>query len=368
MTESQADAAAIELVGIHKSFGTAEAVRGIDLAVRQGEFFSLLGPSGCGKTTTLRMMAGFEQPTSGSIRMHGRDVTALGASARPTNLVFQKYELFPHMTVFDNVAFGLRVKKVPKHETATRVAEMLDVTGVGDLAERRAEQLSGGQQQRVALARALVNKPQVLLLDEPLSALDAKLRHRMQVELKDIQARLGTTFLYVTHDQEEALMMSDRIGIMNAGRLEQVGTPDEVYERPATPFVADFVGATNTFSLVGSATQGGAVVYQSAGARIVLPPGTPAGEPVQAILRPERARIAAVGEQCLESSVRGTLTRVIYAGASSRLVVETELGPVIVSEAGVDRSGLPAEGSAVEVGWRADALRVVDRVGPGVGA
>jgi len=352
--------AALELVGLSKNYGAAEAVRGIDLEVRSGEFFSLLGPSGCGKTTTLRMMAGFEVPTTGSIRMHGRDVTSMPASARPTNLVFQKYELFPHMTVFDNVAFGLRVKRVPKSDIARRVGEMLEVTGVAELERRKAEQLSGGQQQRVALARALVNQPEVLLLDEPLSALDAKLRTRMQIELKEIQTRLGTTFVYVTHDQGEALMMSDRIGIMNAGLLEQVATPHEIYERPATPFVADFIGAMNSLKLVAGAVEDGVLVDRRASGRVVVPAGVQPGQEVSAILRPERASLSGVTDGTHDSFLDGTVLHVVYGGATSNVMVSTELGDITVSMVSADQSRVVVAGEQVRVGWAADALRTVE--------
>src|SRR4029453_7922993 len=225
---------AIALEGVSKHYGKAAAVRDVSLAIGEGEFFSLLGPSGCGKTTTLRMIAGFEVPDEGRIELQGRDVTSMLASRRPVNMVFQQYALFPHMSIYDNVAFGLKVKKVPRGEHAERVHEILRVVELEGFERRRPRQLSGGQQQRVALARALVNQPAALLLDEPLGALDVKLRKQMQLELKPIQAELGTTFVYVTHDQEEALAMSDRIAVMNGGQVEQIGGPREIYERPAT--------------------------------------------------------------------------------------------------------------------------------------
>jgi spermidine/putrescine transport system ATP-binding protein len=236
---------AVELVGVSKLFGDVVAVDGIDLVVEDGEFFSLLGPSGCGKTTTLRMIAGFEYPTSGSLRIHGEEMGLRPPNERPVNTVFQSYALFPHMTVAENVAFGLEMRKVPKNEIAGKVKRVLDQVQLGQRADAKPSQLSGGMQQRVALARALVNEPEVLLLDEPLGALDLKLRQAMQVELKELQARVGITFIYVTHDQEEALTMSDRIGVMSEGSLLQVGPSEEIYERPTSRFVADFIGEIN---------------------------------------------------------------------------------------------------------------------------
>jgi spermidine/putrescine transport system ATP-binding protein len=235
----------VELHNVSKLFGEITAVDDVDLQISDGEFFSLLGPSGCGKTTTLRMIAGFEQPTVGEIYLHGRPVAGIPAHKRPVNTVFQNYALFPHMTIWQNVAFGLEMKKVPKDEINRRVGEALELVQLGGMGERKPKQLSGGQQQRVALARALVNHPEVLLLDEPLGALDLKLRKEMQFELKQIQERLGITFIYVTHDQEEALTMSDRIAVMDAGKVQQVGTPREIYEHPNNRFVADFIGETN---------------------------------------------------------------------------------------------------------------------------
>jgi putative spermidine/putrescine transport system ATP-binding protein len=237
--------ASISLRGLHKSFGGFVAVDGIDLDIAEGEFFSMLGPSGSGKTTVLRMIAGFETPTSGQVFLAGEDVTREAPFARDVNTVFQDYALFPHMNVLENIEYGLRVKRVPKKERRERAGEALETVRLTQFAERRPSQLSGGQRQRVALARALVNRPKVLLLDEPLGALDLKLRREMQVELKALQREVGITFVFVTHDQEEALTMSDRIAVFNVGGIEQVATPDELYERPRTPFVAAFVGTSN---------------------------------------------------------------------------------------------------------------------------
>jgi spermidine/putrescine transport system ATP-binding protein len=236
---------AIELHDVVKRFGEVTAVDHVTMTIRDGEFFALLGPSGCGKTTTLRMIAGFEFPTSGEIRLHGRSIGNTPPYQRNVNTVFQSYALFPHMSVAENVAFGLQMRRVPTPEIARRSQEALDMVRLGGYEERRPRQLSGGQQQRVALARALINRPEVLLLDEPLGALDQKLRKEMQIELKNLQQRVGITFIFVTHDQEEALAMSDRIAVMNAGKVLQVGTPTEIYERPTCRFVADFIGEAN---------------------------------------------------------------------------------------------------------------------------
>src|SRR3954465_8062753 len=246
---SQDGGVAISLEGGGKSFGSVVAVRETNLDIRDGEFFSMLGPSGCGKTTTLRMIAGFEIPDQGRILLRGGDVTKVPPNQRNVNTVFQHYALFPHMTVADNVSFGLELKKVPRGERRERVAEMLRVVELEGMEKRKPQQLSGGQQQRVALARALVNRPAALLLDEPLGALDVKLRKQMQLELKRIQHELGTTFVYVTHDQDEALAMSDRIAVMNHGKVEQLGSPREIYEQPRTAFVADFIGSPEPLPL-----------------------------------------------------------------------------------------------------------------------
>lgn len=235
----------LELEGIKKSFGETQVLKGISLSIKQGEFITFLGASGCGKTTTLRIIAGLESPDEGCVRLNGKDVTALEPNKRSVNTVFQSYALFPHMDVFSNVAYGLKLKKVPKKEIAQRVREMLDLVQLSGYEKRMPSELSGGQKQRVAIARAVVNNPQVLLLDEPLGALDLQLRRQMQVELKRIQKRLGITFIYITHDQEEALNMSDRIVVMDKGRFEQVGTPNEVYYHPRTSYVARFVGTAN---------------------------------------------------------------------------------------------------------------------------
>src|SRR5712691_365587 len=289
---------AIALEGVSKGFGETLAVQDVTLAIEEGEFFSLLGPSGCGKTTTLRMIAGFEVPDEGRIVLQAQDVTSVSANRRPVNMVFQQYALFPHMSIYDNVAFGLKVKRVPRQEHGDRIREMLRVVELEGLERRRTRQLSGGQQQRVALARALVNRPAALLLDEPLGALDVKLRKQMQLELKRIQTELGTTFVYVTHDQEEALAMSDRIAVMNRGLVEQIGGPREIYEHPQTAFVADFIGSLNALDLrIDELVGGYAVMRLGEAERILVPVGAGhrTGDSFRVSVRPERVQIGPAG-------------------------------------------------------------------------
>ena len=319
---------AIQLERVVKHFpagsGDVAAVEQVDLSIAEGEFFSLLGPSGCGKTTTLRMIAGFEEPTAGRILLHGRDVVGVPPYRRDVNMVFQSYALFPHMDVFDNVAFGLRRKKVPGEEIKRRVGEMLDLVELSGREHRRPQQLSGGQQQRVALARALVNRPRALLLDEPLGALDLKLRQAMQLELKRIQREVGITFVYVTHDQGEALTMSDRLAVMDHGRIEQLGAPRELYEHPATKFVAGFIGTSNIFTgkVVGQVGELG-VVESAPDERVLVPLGPVArqGAEVEVAVRPEKISLldqdavtAVPDDLCL---VRGRLSEVVYLGTST---------------------------------------------------
>ncbi|MDT8909319.1 ABC transporter ATP-binding protein [Amycolatopsis sp. PS_44_ISF1] len=300
---------AIRLTGLQKHFDQVRAVDGVDLDIPPGEFFSMLGPSGSGKTTVLRLIAGFELPTAGAIELAGRDVSRLAPFDRDVNTVFQDYALFPHMSVRQNVEYGLRVKGVGRGERRRRAEEALRTVRLEEYGPRKPAQLSGGQRQRVALARALVNRPKVLLLDEPLGALDLKLRQAMQVELKQIQREVGITFVFVTHDQDEALTMSDRIAVFNAGRIEQVGTPVEVYERPASAFVAGFVGTSNLLS--------------GRGAEAVI------GHPGVYSIRPEKITIdgnLAVPAESGETSATGMVTDVVYAGSTVRYAVALDAG------------------------------------------
>jgi len=329
--------AAVRLEHVRKTFGEVVAVAGVDLEIRHGEFFSLLGPSGCGKTTCLRMIAGFEEPSSGRIMLQGQDVSRLPAYERDVNTVFQDYALFPHMTVYDNVEYGLKVKGIGASVRRRRVADALAMMRLDRLERRKPGELSGGQRQRVALARALINQPRVLLLDEPLGALDLKLRQTMQIELKTLQERLSMTFLYVTHDQEEALTMSDRLAVMNQGRIEQVGTPAEVYENPATGFVAGFVGASNV--LAGDA------------ARAVT------GNVAAFTIRPEKIRLAPLDETPTagESSAAGVVREVVYVGAFTRYTVDLDGGgELVVMQQNLTMSSmevLQARGQRVRLIW-----------------
>ena len=329
---------AIGLDGVAKEFHSRgeviAAVRGIDLAIRKGEFFSMLGPSGCGKTTTMRMIAGFEEPTRGTVRLDGRDVTGAPPNKRDVNMVFQSYALFPHMSVFENVAFGLRRKSVPKEKISRQVGEMLEIVNLTGREQRRPRELSGGQQQRVALARALVNHPKALLLDEPLGALDLKLRQAMQVELKRIQREVGITFVYVTHDQNEALTMSDRIAVMNDGVIEHLGPPREIYEHPATRFVAGFIGTSNLLTgTLARVTGGQGVIEVSPDEQIIVPPGRSALEPgheVELTVRPEKIELGAGPGPAGGCALRGTVTEVVYLGTSTSFSVHTTTGADVV--------------------------------------
>jgi putative spermidine/putrescine transport system ATP-binding protein len=327
----------IRLIGVSKRYGEVVAVDALDLEINRGEFFTLLGPSGSGKTTTLRMIAGFEEPDSGRVELGGSDVTALPPYDRSVNTVFQDYALFPHMTVGENVEYGLRVKRVEREQRRRQAAEALETVRLGGYERRRPNQLSGGQQQRVALARAIVNRPRVLLLDEPLGALDLKLREQMQVELKTIQDQVAITFIYVTHDQDEALTMSNRIAVFNQGRIEQVGTPTEVYERPANPFVAGFVGVSN--------------LLERDGRRFTV--------------RPEKVTIADNGKLPTGLHVEdGTIRDVSYAGMITRYLIDLEAGGELqVVRQNLETSSVEAQeqrGRKVKIGWRADQTVAVE--------
>jgi putative spermidine/putrescine transport system ATP-binding protein len=327
----------IRLAGLAKSYGSVNAVRDVDLEIATGEFFTMLGPSGSGKTTTLRLIAGFERPDAGVIELQGSDVSQVPPYSRNVNTVFQDYALFPHMTVRQNVEYGLRVKKVPKQERAKRAEEALDMVRLSGYGDRRPGQLSGGQRQRVALARAIVNRPAVLLLDEPLGALDLKLRQQMQFELKQIQQEVGITFVYVTHDQEEALTMSDRIAVFNDGGIEQIGPPNEVYEQPANLFVAGFVGVSN--------------VLERDGRRFTV--------------RPEKIRLLGEGESADGYHVEaGTIADVSYAGMITRLRVELDAGGelqvVRQNLETTSEDALEQQGRKVRLGWREEHTYAIE--------
>ena len=355
----------IRLIDLAKHFREVRAVDGVTLDIRSGEFFSLLGPSGCGKTTTLRMIGGFELPTTGRVELRGRDVTADPPDRRPVNMVFQNYALFPHLDVGENVAFGLRRRKVERAEIGRRVADALALVRLAGYERRRPNQLSGGQQQRVALARALVNRPNVLLLDEPLGALDLKLRKQLQVELKRIQADVGITFVYVTHDQEEALTMSDRIAVMHRGRVEQLGTPEELYERPATRFVADFIGTTNLLTGAVESIESGlaAVVRLASGdACLVGAAGRTVGETVELSIRPESILLhRSNGTAHAPSPIPAEIEQVAYLGGNVQYLVRTKRGLAITAIAPKTGERFPV-GGAVDVAWSpGEALVLAER-------
>jgi putative spermidine/putrescine transport system ATP-binding protein len=336
----------VSLRGLHRRYGQVVALDGVDLTLAPGELVALLGPSGCGKTTTLRLLAGLEDADGGQVSVAGADITHVPANKRDMGMVFQAYSLFPHMTVRDNVAFGLRLRRIGRIERERRAMEMLELVGLTEQAGRYAHQLSGGQQQRVALARALAISPKVLLLDEPLSALDAKVRAQLRDEIRRIQLEVGTTTLFVTHDQEEALAIADRVGVMRDGRIEQLGTPTDIYSRPATSFVAEFVGLTNRLN--GTVT-GGSVNVRGC----VLPladPATPGG-PATVLVRPEAVTVTQSG------AITGTVIAVTFLGASSRITVDLGDTTVLAQLPTSDATALPA-GSAVTLTIRPDPVLV----------
>ena len=347
-----------------KRFDDYVAVAEADFSIAQGEFFSMLGPSGCGKTTTLRMIAGFETPTSGAIRLEGADVSRVPPHKRNVNTVFQHYALFPHMTVWDNVAYGPRSLRKSKAEVKRRVDELLDVVRLTDFAKRKPGQLSGGQQQRVALARALVNYPSALLLDEPLGALDLKLRHVMQFELKRIQREVGITFVYVTHDQEEALTMSDRIAVMNAGNVEQIGTPSEIYDRPSTVFVASFIGQANLWHGRQVGRSGDLVEVEVLGSRVRARPGDTTietGGQATVMVRPERLRVSMQAPTAGDLvSVPATVTDLTFQGPVVRLSLTAPDESAIIAHVGPEEDlPLLRPGDQVYVNWASEASLVL---------
>ncbi|UYQ64701.1 ABC transporter ATP-binding protein [Streptomyces peucetius] len=373
MTDKQAGGD-VRLSGISKTYGSFTAVHPLDLTVPQGSFFALLGASGCGKTTTLRMIAGLEDPTTGTVRLGDKDVTGLPPHKRPVNTVFQSYALFPHLNIYDNVAFGLRrrgIKSVKK-----QVDDMLELVQLGDFAQRKPHQLSGGQQQRVAVARALINHPQVLLLDEPLGALDLKLRRQMQLELKRIQTEVGITFVHVTHDQEEAMTMADTVAVMNAGRVEQLGAPAELYENPRTTFVANFLGTSNLIEAEVVQNTGGEVVVTAGGGKLRLPSGrcpdsTSTGGKLLVGVRPEKISLTPAAEADAVPAGRNAVTgRILdssFIGVSTQYVVESPAGKglEVYAQNVEHRTGL-APGAEVVLHWNPehtfglDATQAID--------
>ena len=362
--DAHGETPSVELRGVTKRFDDFTAVDNLDLELAQGEFFTLLGPSGCGKTTTLRMIAGFERPTEGEVRIDGEDVAQLPPHKRPTNTVFQSYALFPHLSVKDNVAFGLKRKKVDKGEIQQRVTAELERVGLAAEGNRRPSQLSGGMQQRVALARALVNLPKVLLLDEPLGALDLKLRKELQVELKRIQRDVGITFVYVTHDQEEALTMSDRIAVMNRGRVEQVAAPEEVYARPATTFVAGFIGVSN---LMPATVTGSHEVKLDQGQTISTDTaGFSPGDRCHAVVRPEKLQVE-LGENgdggAERPRVEGVVASSLYLGTATQIAVDlgegTRMTVLVPNADEAERQRLPGGGARVALSWEPEHMHLV---------
>ncbi len=354
----------ISVENVTKRYGDYVAVKDVSFEIRRGEFFSMLGPSGCGKTTMLRMIAGFEEVTTGALRLDGIDVVGVPPYRRSVNTVFQNYALFPHLSVFDNVAFGPRIRQLDKSQLERRVREMLDAVRLGDFASRMPSQLSGGQRQRVALARALVNNPSALLLDEPLSALDAELRRQMQIELKRIQRDVGITFVFVTHDQEEALTMSDRIAVMSKGRLEQVGTPEQIYDEPESAFVARFIGSANLIPVVVERTGGGRATLRLPGGRLgdVSMGGRSFEQGADAVLmiRPERLEVGPSEPPPDRLGLPVTCTDLVFQGALLRCALRDPAGGELIDylEASRQQPGVKP-GASLWVSWERDAARLL---------
>ncbi|HLI10358.1 MAG TPA: ABC transporter ATP-binding protein [Alphaproteobacteria bacterium] len=365
MNERPTSTPHLSLRGLRKSYGEHVAVDGVDLDIGAGEFVALLGPSGCGKTTLLRSIAGLVSPGGGDILIEGRSILGVPVHRRDLGMVFQSYALFPHMTVAENVAFGLRMRRLPRREAETRVARALELVRMSGLEGRYPHQLSGGQQQRVALARALVTNPAVLLLDEPLAALDAKLREAMQVELRQLQRRIGITTIFVTHDQHEALAMADRVAVMRGGRVEQFGTPTSVYENPETPFVAEFIGQMNRLSGELIANESGVAKVRLAGRAEPFDARStsqiPPGGAVIAMMRPEKLELAParVNGHALPNQIAAKVTETLFSGEKITFYLDTALGPLIATMQNRSTEGkaIPQVGQAIEIGWRAaDAL------------
>jgi spermidine/putrescine transport system ATP-binding protein len=351
----------VRLVALCKQFADMTAVDALDLTIESGEFFSLLGPSGCGKTTTLRMIAGFERPTTGQILLDGVDVAQVPPNKRSVNTVFQSYALFPHLNVFDNVAFGLRFLQMSKDHKRAKVQRALSLVHLAGFDRRRTTQLSGGQQQRVALARALILEPKVLLLDEPLGALDAKLRKALQVELKALQEEVGITFIYVTHDQEEALTMSDRLAVMNGGRIEQIGPPREVYEEPANAYVADFLGVSNLMDAHVESRSNGSALLRVGDFTLSAEAGDlRATGDVRVTIRPERIRLEARRDEGGDNAIPGMVERLVFLGNSTQVIVRLAPGELVQALLQNQGDAPPyQQGTAVSVILPAEALRVL---------
>ncbi|EQB37906.1 hypothetical protein M948_04895 [Virgibacillus sp. CM-4] len=348
----------VRLENISKKFANTYAVKELNLDIKTGEFLTLLGPSGCGKTSTLRVIAGFEKPTSGNIWIDGKKVDKIEPYNREVNTVFQSYSLFPHMTVADNVAFGLKMKKVSKQDIKNKVKEALNLVQLENFAARKPKNLSGGQQQRIAIARAIVNNPKVLLLDEPLGALDLKLRKQMQLELKQLQQELGMTFIYVTHDQEEALTMSDRIVIMNQGKIEQTGLPDEIYEKPATKFVADFIGETNLFEGKVMQTNDTYATMECAGQYIIIPNNRNflENESVYMSIRPEKIKVSAHANDKVKQ-LKVIMKDEIYIGSVTKIIAAFPDGQEVVAHGSRDIFKRCSQGSQLYLSWEpADSI------------